>query len=116
MREKEFEIKVKKYLQKNGCWYLKTWSNGVQREGVPDLLVCCNGYFLGIELKAQTGQPTDLQLWNIDKIRQAGGIGIVLYPNQYEEFKELIHSLQNFLHYGASKDQYKFDRKAWWKK
>lgn len=91
--EKTFETKVKKYLHEWGCWVLKTWSNGVQREGVPDLLVCCNGYFLGIELKAQNGKPSDLQLWNIDKIREAGGIAIVLYPDHFEEFKKLVRCL-----------------------
>lgn len=111
--EKDFEKKVKRYLQDVGCWVLKTWSNGVQRDGVPDLLVCCNGYFLAVELKAEKGHPSDLQIWNIDNIRKAGGISIVLYPFQYDQFKELIHSLQNFLHYSASIDQHKFDRKEW---
>lgn len=113
MTEKQFENKVKSYLKDLGCWVLKTWSNGVQREGVPDLLVCCNGYFLAIELKAETGKPSDLQLWNIDKIRKAGGIGIVLYPYQFDQFKELIYCLLNYLHLGASKDQLHFDRKEW---
>ena len=37
MTEKQFENKVKKFLKEQGCWVLKTWSNGVQRKGVPDL-------------------------------------------------------------------------------
>ena len=51
MAEKQFEKKVKAFLDEQGVWWLKTWSNGIQREGVPDLLVCCNGYFIGVELK-----------------------------------------------------------------
>ena len=90
MSEKDFEREVKAYLKKQGCWVLKTWSNGIQRSGVPDLLVCCNGYFLGIELKAETGKPTELQKWNLEQIRNAGGIGIVLYPHQFEEFKDFV--------------------------
>ena len=92
--EKNFENKVKSFLKDQGCWVLKTWSNGVQRSGVPDLLVCCNGYFLGVELKAESGKPSDLQLWNIEKIREAGGIAIVLYPDQFERFRELIDTLK----------------------
>lgn len=94
MREKAFEEKVKQFLQNHGCWFLKTWSNGIQREGVPDLLICCNGYFLGIELKNETGKATALQIWNIDQIRKAGGIAMVLKPAQFEEFKRLIEELQ----------------------
>lgn len=91
--EKQFENKVKRFLTEKEIWYLKTWSNGIQRKGVPDLLICCNGYFVGVELKAEYGKPSELQKWNIEKIRDAGGIGIIVYPHQYEMFKNLIHSL-----------------------
>lgn len=110
-REKTFENKVKKFLADNDCWVLKTWSNGIQREGVPDLLVCCNGYFLGVELKNEVGTPSDLQLWNIGKIREAGGIAIVLYPDQFEEFKDIIRRLKYDSQQGCWWDQRYFDRK-----
>ena len=110
--EKQFEEKVKAYLKEQGCWVLKTWSNGIQREGVPDLLVCCNSYFVGIELKAPTGKPTALQLKNIDWIRKASGIAIVLYPDQFKQFKDLIEGLKHNCHYAAFCDQYsQFNRK-----
>lgn len=95
MTEKQFETKVRKFLTDLGCWELKTWSNGIQREGVPDILVCCKGYFVGIEVKAANGKPSALQLWNIKKIREAGGIAIVLYPNQFDEFKALMQSIKS---------------------
>ena len=94
MREKDFENKVKAFLKDRGCWVLKTWSNGVQRQGIPDLLVCCGGYFVGVELKAENGIPTKLQMWNIEEIRRAGGIAIVLYPDQFEQFKDMICEVQ----------------------
>lgn len=104
MTEKDFEKKVKKFLSDQGCWVLKTWSNGVQREGVPDLLVCCNGYFIGIELKAANGHPSELQKWNIKQIRNSGGIAIVLYPDQFEDFKTMVEQIR----FG---DEHDFD---WW--
>ena len=110
MREKAFEAQVKAFLKEQGCWVLKTWSNGVQREGVPDLLVCCKEYFLAVELKNEKGKPSALQLWNIDQIRKAGGIAIVLYPNQFEEFKHMVSLLRSGNIY-APKIQYKFDRR-----
>ena len=93
--EKTFENKIKKFLKKKGCWVLKTWSNGVQRSGIPDLLVCCNGVFLGIEVKAENGKPTELQLWNIEEIKKSGGIAMVLYPKDFENFKKLITFIKN---------------------
>lgn len=94
MREKQFENQVKDFLKEEGCWFLKTWSNGVQRQGVPDLLICCNGEFLGVELKNETGKPSDLQLWNIEKIKDAGGFAFVLHPSEFEAFKNLIKHIK----------------------
>lgn len=108
--EKDFEKKVKAYLAKEGCWVLKTWSNGVQREGVPDLLVCCNGYFLGIELKAANGHAKRLQLWNIDNIRKAGGIAMVLYPDQFYMLQNLISDLKKDMPEWWVKHQFIFER------
>ena len=96
--EKQFENKVKAFLKEQGCWFVKYWSGNAQngrkftKDGVPDLLVCCNGFFLGIELKAENGKPSELQLWNLEQIRKAGGIGLLLYPHQFEEFKDLVEN------------------------
>ena len=88
--EKQFENKVKGFLKEHGCWILKTWSNGVQRSGVPDLLVCCKGYFVGIELKATNGKPSELQLYNLRKIEESGGFSWLLYPNGYDDFEDFV--------------------------
>ena len=92
--EKSFEKKVKAYLKEKNCYFIKYWGGGYfTEEGVPDLLVCCNGYFLGIELKAENGKPSELQKYHIHKIKQAGGIGMILYPKDFDEFKLLIERL-----------------------
>ena len=89
--EKNFENKVKKFLKGNGCWVLKYWAGSAYtKSGIPDLLVCCNGYFLGVEVKAPNGKPSELQLYNVRKIREAHGIGIVLYPDQFDDFKYMV--------------------------
>lgn len=110
--EKNFENKVKSFLKQQNCWVLKTWSNGVQRSGVPDLLVCCNGSFLGVELKAEKGKPSELQLWNIKKIRESKGIAIVLYPNQFEEFKKMIIAINQGFNNTMFINQRIFDKKG----
>lgn len=92
--EKRYEMKVRKYLESKGCWILKTYSNGVQRAGVPDLLVCLpNGRFAGLEVKASNGKASELQLWNIKKIQEAGGYARLLYPKDYEEFVKEIEEM-----------------------
>ena len=94
-QEKNFENRLKKFLEDEGCWFVKFFANAFTKTGVPDLLVCCNGYFVAVEVKAQNGRPSELQKWNIKKINESCGIGIVLYPDQFDDFKNLIHSLND---------------------
>lgn len=91
--EKNFENRIKKYLEKNGCWFIKFFANAYTSSGVPDLLVCCNGRFVGIEVKQENGKSSLLQKVHLLKIKQAGGIGILAYPSGYEDLKKLIDNL-----------------------
>ena len=104
--EKSFENKVKEWLEGQGIynagtpqhektvpeigWFLKVWGGGMQKSGIPDLLLCVNGFFISCELKSKTGRPSKLQKKNTTAINQSNGIGIVLYPDGFEQFKEIV--------------------------
>jgi Holliday junction resolvase len=89
--EKNFENRVKKFLREKGCWFIKYWGGAAYtKSGVPDILACINGVFFGVELKAPDGKPSDLQIYNLRKIHEAGGKAILLYPDDFDLFKELV--------------------------
>lgn len=94
-QEKTFENKIKKYLESRGAWFVKYWV-GAQytKSGVPDILACVNGYFVGIEVKAPNGKPSEIQLYNVRKINAAGGFAFVLYPSKFDAFKQFIEGLE----------------------
>lgn len=94
--EKQFENRVKKFLKERGCWVLKYWAGGgFTRSGVPDLLVCCDGFFIAVELKASRGKPSELQLRELHRIRDSGGIAVLLYPRDMNVFMQMILAIQN---------------------
>lgn len=103
LTEKQLENKVKRFFKKYDIWFTKIWGGGFQRAGIPDLLACVNGRFVAVELKSSTGRPTELQKWNIEKIQESGGIGLVLYPDQFEEFKKMIEEELGKCHSGKAK-------------
>lgn len=72
---------------------IKYFANRMTKAGVPDLLACINGVFVAIEVKAQNGKASELQLYNVEQIRKAGGIAIVLYPDQFVEFKQVVDAI-----------------------
>lgn len=92
--EKNFENRVKAFLKDQGCWFIKYWGGGqFTKAGIPDLLVCCKGYFLAIELKGPTGKPSPLQRHTIEEIKKAGGLALVLYPKDFDDFKILVKNM-----------------------
>ena len=97
--EKNFENKIKNYLKANGCWFVKYFANRMTKSGVPDIIACVNGFFVGIEVKASNGHPSELQVWNRDEIRKSGGISIIVYPDQWEDFTLLIQDLIEYPHH-----------------
>ncbi|MGN0594792.1 MAG: VRR-NUC domain-containing protein [Hominimerdicola sp.] len=89
-----FQEKVEKFLTSQGAFWFKYWGGGIyNRSGMPDLMGCINGHFLALELKTPIGKASELQKYNIDKIRKAGGIGLFLRPEDFEEFKLKIENL-----------------------
>jgi hypothetical protein len=112
--EKQFENKIKQFLGRKGCYYVKYFANSFTKSGIPDILACVNGYFVAIEVKAPNGKPSKLQLFNRDLIRKAGGISVILYPENFEDFKELVNNLleldQDYNEWKIAQKQYEFDR------
>lgn len=91
-KEKDLDNKVLSFIKSQGGWCIKYWAGSKwTKSGVPDILACIDGYFLGIEDKAKTGKPTLLQLKNLEWIDGAYGFGILLYPDQFENFKRFIN-------------------------
>ena len=67
---------IKKYLASlgSGVFVWKAHGGPYGTSGVPDIICCYKGRFLGLEAKLPTGRLTELQKRAIRKINQAGGI------------------------------------------
>ena len=71
-------------------YYEKRWGGGYSGSGKPDLHMVICGINLDVELKAKSGRPTELQKTIIRQINDCGSIGLILYPDGFQEFKTLI--------------------------
>lgn len=93
--EKSFENRIKSELHGRGAWRVKFFANAFTPSGIPDILSCLNGRFLGIEVKGGSSYGlTELQKYNLKQIRSAGGIGICVYPSGWEKFMQLLDDIQ----------------------
>ena len=84
MSEKTFENKVKKMLKQKGIWHFKVWGSMFQAAGVPDILGCCNGRLIALEIKDVNGKASKLQIHTIEQIKKSGGYARTVYPCDYD--------------------------------
>ncbi len=77
--EKKLENKIKEYINARGGYVIKYHGGTYSKSGVPDLIVCYRGVFIGVEVKKPSGgKVTQLQEYHIDQISDAGGYGRVI--------------------------------------
>lgn len=95
MREKTLETKIKTLIKAEGGWCVKFFANAYTQKGVPDILACVNGYFLAVEVKADKGRVSPLQLRTIEELKKAGGTALVVKPKDLEDLKKIISFLKN---------------------
>ena len=77
-----------------GVYYFFPATHGFGRSGVPDIVACVSGWFMGIECKAGTNKPTALQVREIERIRRANGVAIVVNEANWDMVQPLIHKLK----------------------
>jgi len=107
--EGKVKAKVKKKLDEAKAYYFMPATGGYGKSGVPDIVACVNGWFIGIECKAGTNKPTALQQNNLNieckagtnkptalqqnnlnDIKRSGGTALVINENNINELEDFL--------------------------
>ena len=91
--EKWVKAQVVKMLKDVDAYYFYPVASGYMRTGVPDIVACLNGRFLGIECKANGNKTTEIQDRNLVEIKKNGGIAMVVDENNLDELKEYLYGM-----------------------
>jgi hypothetical protein len=72
--------RCRRMLKSRGAFFYKT-----QGAGLPDLICCYKGVFMGLEVKRPVGRHpvSPRQRVQLERIRKAGGVGIVVRNTTY---------------------------------
>ena len=65
--------KIMRRLEAEGGFWFKVHGGLFQLSGIPDIVGCYKGWFIGIEVKVPGGRPTKLQELRIKTIKDCGG-------------------------------------------
>lgn len=89
MNEGDFQRKVLTWLRKNDVFVIKYNASGISEAGIPDVIMNLAGYFVAVELKKESGRPTELQKHKINEINKTA-VACVLRPSKFELFKQVV--------------------------
>ena len=93
MKEQKLIDQIKAYLKdRPDTFYFKSHGGFYGTAGIPDIIICHKGKFVGLECKAKGRKPTLLQQLTINKIKKACGIAVVVYS--LDEVKELLKQIK----------------------
>lgn len=87
--ETKIQRQVQDYLKSIGAYCFKVHGSIYMRAGIPDIICCYNGLFIGIETKDYGNTPSELQKAHGRQIKKAKGIFMVAYSVEdvKKEFK-----------------------------
>jgi Holliday junction resolvase len=91
--EGKVKDEVKRILKALNIYYFMPATGGYGRSGVPDFVCCGKGRFVAIECKAGLNQPTVLQLREIDSIKNAGGMAVVINEGSVRGLADLLREV-----------------------
>lgn len=103
-QEKQFENKLKTWLKSQGIYplgtltsqmekppigyYEKRFSNAFTVAGLPDMSIVVNGKAIEVEIKAEKGKPSIQQALILNQINKSKGVGLLVYPKDFDDFKK----------------------------
>lgn len=90
MKQDENKVKkaVQEYLDSLEAYHFKVHGSIYMRAGIPDIICCYKGKFIGIETKDGHNKASELQLAHGRKIEKNDGLFIIAYS--VDDVKEVF--------------------------
>lgn len=92
-KEKWVKAQVVKMLKDIDAYYFFPVANGWMSSGVPDIIACINGRFVGIECKAGKNSTTAIQDKNLIAIKKNGGVALIVNETKLTQLEILLNGL-----------------------
>jgi Holliday junction resolvase len=91
--EAQLSRNIVKALRKRGAFAFKVFGGHYQRAGLPDVILCYRGRFVGLEVKlpGRESTLTDIQAHTLEEVRKAKGVArLITSVKEAEELLDLL--------------------------
>lgn len=87
--------KITKLLKEYEVYYFMPIGGMYSKIGVPDVIGCLNGRFIAVEAKAGKGKTTALQDRELRRIKEAGGVSLVINETNLDELRQALEEIKH---------------------
>lgn len=94
MREKSVENDIKAYLFRKGIYHFKVHGSKFMEPGIADIIACCNGHFLAIEVKAPGHKYGQSEQQKVHERNVNRSKGTYLLVDSLEEVVEWVENYE----------------------
>jgi Holliday junction resolvase len=98
-KEKWVKAQVVKMLKDIDAYYFFPVASGWMSNGVPDIIACINGRFVGIECKAGKNGTTAIQDKNLVSIKKNGGVALIVNETKLTQLEIILNGLSKQTHH-----------------
>lgn len=95
MSEKKVENEIKKWLTSIGSYFIKVHGSAFMPPGIPDILACVNGFFIGIEVKRPGAKREQSEAQKVHEHNILKAKGLYLLVDSLEETMEKVNEFIN---------------------
>ena len=92
MREKTIEDRIKESLFKNGIYHFKVHGSKFMPSGIPDIICCFEGSFLGIEVKRPGAKNEQSEQQKVHERNIIKSKGTYLLVDSLEEVVDYVEN------------------------
>lgn len=82
-----------------GLFAYKTFGSSITRSGIPDIIACSKGRFIGIESKMANEKLTAKQEYNLTLLEKNGGVALVCRFYRGDSFRVVVESRTGQFHF-----------------
>ena len=90
--EGRIKKELRRYLSDIGAFWSNVQGGPGSKPGDPDMVICYEGRYIGIEAKTRDGKQSEIQRLRQGEIQRAGGLYWVI--RSLDELKERIKEIQ----------------------
>lgn len=95
MKESNFQKLVLDFLKEREIYALNIHGGPFQERGISDILMCYEGKFIALELKANNNRPSEIQQFHLEEINKNKGVGLIF--NYNKEWKKDLQTLLSYI-------------------